>query len=238
MCSNTAIEISGPPSPLLLYLKSTFEYSSLAHFIDIVLVVQIIFMDDIWNVVVPVFGEDEELRGFHEQEEEDKWLIQNEFVENFSFKISSSPPAHRICGSNLFISCVTSAYRGFNYVYIEIRNNTSGLSMLRRAFVSSKIYKREIQSLLHMKLGGNDPSFDNGDDVSISVRPQGPAIQIRTVGVQWLHEEEGNDIQSKEEVARVEIASRFFRNYYCPLHGKHSPRNVDWWYFAKKGHEI
>ncbi|KAJ6978648.1 TMV resistance protein N [Populus alba x Populus x berolinensis] len=145
---------------------------------------QITFMDGIFNVVVPVFDEDEELRGFYEQEEEDKWLIQKEFVDNFSFKISSSPPAHRICGSNLFISCVTSAYRGFNYVYIEIRNNTSGLSMLRRAYVSSTIYRRdarEIQSLLHTKLGGNDPTFDNGDDVSISVRPHGPAIQLRTV---------------------------------------------------------
>jgi hypothetical protein len=44
------------------------------------------------------------------------------------------------------------------------------------------------------------PTFDNGDDVSISVRPHGPAIQIWTVGVQWLHEEEGDDddIQSKD----------------------------------------
>ena len=59
--------------------------------------VQITFMDGKFNVVVSVFDEDEMLRGFHEEEEEDKWLIQNEFVDNFSFKISSSPPAHRIC---------------------------------------------------------------------------------------------------------------------------------------------
>jgi hypothetical protein len=85
-------------------------------------------MDGIFNVVVFVFDEDEMLRRFDEEEEEDKWLIENEFVENFSFKISSSPLAHRICGFNLFLSCVTSAYRGFSYVYIEIRNNTSGLS--------------------------------------------------------------------------------------------------------------
>ena len=68
------------------------------------------------------------IRGFCAEGEEDKWLIQNEFVGNFSFKISSPPPAHRICGFNLFLSCVTSAYRGSSYVYIEIRNNTSGLS--------------------------------------------------------------------------------------------------------------
>ncbi|XP_073268655.1 disease resistance protein RPV1-like [Populus alba] len=201
---------------------------------------QIIFMDGIFSLVVSVFDE-EKSRWFDEEEEEDKWLIQNEFVDNFSFKISSSPPARWIYGFNLFISCVTSAYRGFSSAYIEIRNNTSGLSMLRRASFCSTMYRRdarEIQSLLHTKLGGNDPSFDNGDDVSISVRPHGPAIHLRTVGVQWLHEEEGNDIQSKEEVARVEIASRVFRNYYCALHGKDSPRNADWWYFAKKGHEI
>ena len=96
---------------------------------------------------------------------------------------------------------------------------------------------REIQSLLHTKLGVDDPTFDNGDDVSISVRQHGPAIQIRTVGVQWLHEEEGNDIQSNRPYG-VEIASRIFRNYYCGYHFKYSPRNIGWWYFAKKGLEI
>jgi hypothetical protein len=139
-----------------------------------------------------------------------------------------------------------------------------------------------MQSLLHRKLGGNDPTFDNGDDVSISVRPHGPTIQVRTIGVQWLHEEEGeddddaasqirtvgvqwlheeeeeddDDIQSKDEVlnahnssdddddahvAKVEIASRIFRNYYCAFHGKYgkySAGNFAWWYFAKKGLEL
>ena len=56
--------------------------------------------------------------------------------------------------------------------------------------------------------------------MSISGRRHDPAFQIRTIGVQWLHEEEGNDddIQSKDDdarVAKVEIASRIFRNYYC-----------------------
>jgi len=91
-------------------------------------VVQIVFTDGIFNVVVYGLDEDEMLRGFCAEGEEDKWLIQNEFVGNFSFKISSPPPAHRICGFNLFLSCVTSAYRGSSYVYIEIRNNTGGLS--------------------------------------------------------------------------------------------------------------
>ena len=145
-------------------------------------------MDCIFNVVVSVFDEDEMLRRFYEEEEEDKWLIQNEFVDNFSFKISS-PGTHQICGFNLYLSCVTSAYRGFINVYIEIRNNTSGRSMLCPVFVFPMRYARgvrEIQSLLHTKLGGNDPTFDNGDDVSISVLPHHPAIQIWTIGVNHL----------------------------------------------------
>ena len=207
--------------------------------------VQIIFTDGIFNVVVYVFDNDDMLRGFYEEEEEDKWLIQNEYVDNFSFKISSPPPAHRICGFNLFISCVTSAYRGFSYVYIEIRNNTSGRSFLCQACVFPFGYARGVcgyQSLRHCKLGG--------DDVSISVRPLDPAIQIRRIGVRWLHEEEGkddDDIQSKDEVinahnssddahaAKVEIASRIFRNYYCALHADLNDDNFSWWYFAKRG---
>jgi hypothetical protein len=222
----------------------------LAHFIDFVLVVQILFAHGSFDVVVYVFDEEKKLRWFHE----DKWLIENEFVENFSFKISSPPPAHRICGFNLFISCVTSAYRGFSYVYIEIRNNTSGRSFLCQAFVFPMRYKRdvrEIQSLLHRKLGGNDPTFDNGDDVSISVRPHGP-IQVRTIGIRWLHEEEGkdDDIQSKDEVInahnssddaahvpKVEIASHFFRNYYCAAHRNETFGDFAW-LFAKTGLEF
>uniref|UniRef100_A0A2K1YE84 Uncharacterized protein n=1 Tax=Populus trichocarpa TaxID=3694 RepID=A0A2K1YE84_POPTR len=98
---------------------------------------------------------------------------------------------------------------------------------------------REIQSLMHGKLGVGDPTFDDGDDVSISVLPHDLAIQVKAIGVRWLHEEEGKDddfIQSKDEVinahnssdddddaahvAKVEIASRIFRNYYCAFHGK------------------
>nr|XP_034896461.1 disease resistance protein RPV1-like [Populus alba] len=222
---------------------------------NIVLVVQITFIDGIFNVVVSVFDEDEMLRGFYKEEEEDKWLIQNEFVDNFSFKISSSPPAHPICGFNLFISC-TSAYRGFSNVYIEIRNNTSGQSLRGQVHVLNLRFEdevRAIQSLSHWKLGGDDPKFDSGDDVTISMVVTS-AIQIRTVGVQRLHEEEGkddDDIQSKDEVinahnssdddddaahvTKVEIASRIFRNYYCAFHGKYSARNSTYWNFAKKG---
>uniref|UniRef100_A0A3N7FD00 Uncharacterized protein n=1 Tax=Populus trichocarpa TaxID=3694 RepID=A0A3N7FD00_POPTR len=217
---------------------------------------QITFMDGIFNVAVSVLDEDEMLRRFCAEGEEDKWLIQNEFVDNFSFKISSPPPAHRICGFNLFISCVTSAYRGFRNVYIEIRNNTSGQSLRRQVHVLDMRFDDEVrasQSLSHWKLGGDDPTFDSGDDVTISMVVTS-ASQIRTVGVQWLHEEEGKDddfIQSKDgvinahnssdddddaaHVAKVEIASRIFRNYYCAFHGKYSARNFTYWNFAKKG---
>jgi hypothetical protein len=112
---------------MLFSLKSTFEYFSFAHFIDIVLVVQITFIHGSFNVVADGFDEDEELRGFYEEEEEDKWLIQNEFVDNFSFKMSSPPPAHRICGFNLFTRFyMTSEYSRFEPFHFIIRNNTSG----------------------------------------------------------------------------------------------------------------
>jgi hypothetical protein len=147
--------------------------------------------------------------------------------------------------------------------YIEIRNNTSGRSMLFETSTCPMRYERgvgEIQTLSHRKLGGDDPTFDNGDDVSISVLPLGPAFQVKAIGVQWLHEEEGNDddIQSKDEVinahnssddddddaahvAKFEIASRIFRNYYCAFHGNRNyyhDGNIDWWYFAKRGLEL
>ncbi|KAJ6885430.1 TMV resistance protein N [Populus alba x Populus x berolinensis] len=200
------------------------------------------------KLYVYVFDFDEEFRGFYEEEEEDKWVIQNEFVDNFSFKISL-PPAPRICGFNLFARySVTSGYRGYSYVDLEIRNNTSGRSWRRQAFFLASS-STEYQSLFHFKLGGNDPTFDNGDDVSISVRPHDAAIQVRTIGIRWLHEEEGkdDDIQSKDEVinahnssddahaAKVEIASRIFRNYCCALHANVDDGNIDWWSFAKRG---
>ena len=222
--------------------------------------VQITFMDGIFNVAVYVFDKDEMLRGFYEEEEEDKWLIQNEFVDNFSFKISS-PPAHRICGFNLFTRfSVTSGYSRYDPFYIEIRNNTSGRSMRFQTYAFPASYKRgvrEFQSLFHRKLRFGGPSFDNGDDVSISVLPHDLAIQIRTIGVQWLHEEEGKDddfIQSKDEVinahnssdddddaahvAKVELASHLLRNYYCAFRTEFNDGDFAWWFYAKNGLEV
>jgi hypothetical protein len=89
--------------------------------------------------------------------------------------------------------------------------------------------------------------------VSISVLPHDPDIQIRTIGVQWLHEEEGNDddIQSKDEfinahnssddaddddahVAKVEIASRIHRNYCCSFRSEFYDGDFAWWFFCKE----
>jgi hypothetical protein len=98
--------------------------------------------------------------------------------------------------------------------------------------VSYKRGVREIQSFMHRKLGGDDPTFDNGDEVSISVCRKKPAIQIRTIGVQWLHDqEEGkDDDDDAAHVAKVEIASRIFRNYYCGFYCKSNDGNIDRWY--------
>ena len=91
---------------------------------------------------------------------------------------------------------------------IEIRNNTSGRSLLCETYTCPMRSKRgvcEIQTLSHRKLGGDDPTFDNGDDVSISVHPTlSPAFQIKAIGVEWLHEEEG-----KDDDCRMCAASRF-----------------------------
>ncbi|KAI9385063.1 hypothetical protein POPTR_011G008292v4 [Populus trichocarpa] len=214
---------------------------------------EIVYKDGKFKVVVFVYDEDEMLRGFCAEGEEDKWLIQNEFVDNFSFKISS-PPAHRICGFNLFTRfSVMSGYSCSEKLGIEIRNNTSGQSLRRQAHVLDMRFEdevREIQSLSHWKLGGDDPTFDNGDDVIISMVVTS-AIQIRTVGVEWLHEEEGkdDDIQSKDEVinahnssddddaahvAKVEIASRIFRNYYCAFRIEFYGGDFAWWFFCKE----
>ncbi|KAJ6885387.1 hypothetical protein NC651_026112 [Populus alba x Populus x berolinensis] len=208
---------------------------------------QIIFKHGIFNVGLYAYEEDEKLRGFSEEEEEDKWRIQNEFVDNFSFKISS-PGTRRICGFNLFTGLVvTSEYRRSGQVYLEIRNNTSGRCLHCQAFVSPMSYERgvrEIQSLLHRKLRVGDPPFDNGDDVSISVLRQHPAFQIRTVGVQWLHEEEGkdevtnahnssDDDDGAAQVPKVQIVSLILRNYYCAFRYKCYDGDFTW-FFCKE----
>ena len=116
--------------------------------------------------------------------------------------------------------------------------------------------KSELLWLSYWKFEGNDPAFDNGDEFSVSVFTNNPCVQIKRVGVRMLHEEEGIDdnIQSNNEVisssnsevitthssgddehvAKAEIASHIFRNYYISL--RHNDDNLDqyWCFFERK----
>nr|XP_034930712.1 disease resistance protein RPV1-like [Populus alba] len=175
---------------------------------------QVTVFKGVFNVVL---ADEDGMFKFYEEEEEE-WIIQKEFVGCLSFQIAS-PAAHRICGFNLFTRfCTTSETLLCGSVYLEIRNNTSGRSLFCPASFSPSGYKHGnavLQSLSHWKLGGDDPTFDNGDDVSISVLPLDPTIQIMMVGVLWLHEEEGNgdddDIQSKNKVITSQSSSSSYR---------------------------
>jgi hypothetical protein len=83
-----------------------------------------------------------------------------------------------------------SEYGRYDYVYLEIRNNTSGRYLFCPAFVFPTDYDNgiaEFQSLSQCKIGVDDPTFDNGDDVSISVLPLDPYFQIRTIGICLLN---------------------------------------------------
>ncbi|KAF9672103.1 hypothetical protein SADUNF_Sadunf11G0005900 [Salix dunnii] len=166
----------------------------------------------VFNVSV---ADEDEMVKFYEEEEE-KWIIQKEFVGHLSFQIAS-PAAHRICAFNLFTRLRTTRethLRGS--VSLEIRNNTSGRSLVCPASFFPSGYKHGngvIQSLSHWKLGVEDPTFDNGDDVSISVLPLDPTIQVMMAGILWLHEEEGNGngdgdkIQSNNKVVTSRCSS-------------------------------
>ncbi|KAJ6725229.1 TOLL/INTERLEUKIN-1 RECEPTOR (TIR) DOMAIN-CONTAINING PROTEIN-RELATED [Salix viminalis] len=157
---------------------------------------QVTVVKGVFNVVV---SDEDGMCKFYEEEEEE-WIIQKEFVGHLSFQIAS-PAAHRICAFNLFTRfCTPPETLLCGSVYLEIRNNTSGRSLFCPASFFPSGYKHGnavFQSLSHWKLGGDDPTFDNGDDVSISVLPLDPTIQIMTVGILLLHEEEGNGVDDK-----------------------------------------
>ena len=72
-----------------------------------------------FNVVLE-YDENEMLEFYVEE-----GVIQKEFEEHMSFKISS-PATHRICGFNLFTwFSATPVSNPYLHVYLEIRNNTS-----------------------------------------------------------------------------------------------------------------
>ncbi|KAJ6725155.1 TMV RESISTANCE PROTEIN N-LIKE [Salix viminalis] len=191
---------------------------------------------NILSVVIEYGEKDEMLKWFYEEEEKDMWVIQNEFEGYMSLKISS-PAAHRICGFNIFttFSDMSESFR-CRRVSLEIRNNNKGIV---RVFYPSEMPLRlaenfEFLWLNHWKFGSDDAEFDNGDYVSVSVFTDDPGAEIKRVDVQMLHEEEG-DIHSSNEVieshtcsevipshsrsddayvAKAEVASHIFRNYY------------------------
>ncbi|KAJ6770210.1 LEUCINE-RICH REPEAT-CONTAINING PROTEIN [Salix purpurea] len=174
---------------------------------------QVTVVKGVFNVVV---SDEDGMCKFYEEEEE--WIIQKEFVGHLSFQISS-PAAHRICAFNLFTRfCTTSETLLCGSIYLEIRNNTSGRSLFCPASFFPSGYEHGnavFQSLSHWKLGGDDPTFDNGDDVSIFVLPLDPTIQIMMVGILLLHEEEGNGdddkIQSNNKVVTSQCSSSLNR---------------------------
>ncbi|KAJ6978676.1 disease resistance protein RPV1-like [Populus alba x Populus x berolinensis] len=138
----------------------------------------------------------------------------------------SSIPNH-ICLEKLVVldlsrSRLVYAWKGkltvdLKYPYL-LRTGYVALICLQAFVLASS--STEYQSLFHF----NDPTFDNGDDVSISVLPHDPFIQVKTIGVQWLHEEEGKDevinahnSSDDAHAAKVEIASRIFRNSFSSM---------------------
>ncbi|KAJ6725200.1 NB-ARC-RELATED [Salix viminalis] len=157
---------------------------------------QVTVVKGLFNVIL---SDEDGMCKFYEEKEEE-WIIQKEFVGCLSFQIAS-PAAHRICAFNLFTRfCTTPETILCGSVYLQIRNNTSGRSLFCPASFFRSGYRHGngvIQSLSHWKLGGDDPAFDNGDDVSISVLPLDPTIQIMMVGILWLHEEDGNGEDDK-----------------------------------------
>ncbi|KAJ6725231.1 LEUCINE-RICH REPEAT-CONTAINING PROTEIN [Salix viminalis] len=171
---------------------------------------QVSVLKGVFNVAV---SDEDGMVKFYEEEEEE-WIIQKEFVGHLSFQIAS-PAVHRICAFNLFIRFrTTRETRLRGSVNIEIRNNTSGRSLFCPASFFPSGYRHGngvIQSLSHWKLGVEDPTFDNGDDVSISVLSLDPTIQVMMVGILWLHEEEGNGdgdkIQSNNKVVTSHCSS-------------------------------
>ncbi|KAJ6728834.1 NB-ARC-RELATED [Salix koriyanagi] len=169
---------------------------------------QVTVAKGVFNVIVP---DEDGMFKFYEEEEEE-WIIQKEFVGYLSFQIDS-PAAHRICAFNLFTRFCTTPESTLlcGSVYLEIRNNTSGRSLFCPASFYPSGFKHGnavIQSLSHWKLGGDDPAFDNGDDVSISVLPLDPTTQIMMVGILWLHEEEGNGDDEKIQPNNKVVASQ------------------------------
>uniref|UniRef100_A0A2K1R7W1 TMV resistance protein N n=1 Tax=Populus trichocarpa TaxID=3694 RepID=A0A2K1R7W1_POPTR len=139
--------------------------------------------------------DENEMLAFYEEE----GLIQKEFEEHLSFKISS-PATHRICGFNLFTwFSATPVSNPYLHVYLEIGNNTKCRFCVFYPSIFPIEFSAERSELLwlsYWKFGSNDPVFDTGDEFSVSVFTDDPVVQMKRVGVRMLHEEEGTDDDS------------------------------------------
>jgi len=103
----------------IFVLLGYLENFPFAHFIISALMEQIELQGNRFNAVLE-YDENEMLEFYEEG------LIQKEFEEHLSFKISS-PATHRICGFNLFTwFSATPVSNPYLHVYLEIRNNTKG----------------------------------------------------------------------------------------------------------------
>ncbi|CAK7346133.1 unnamed protein product [Dovyalis caffra] len=102
--------------------------------------------------------------------------------------------------------------RNTRTVDVEIKNNTKGKSVVFSPDFVPRSFHRTGEFLLlnHWKIGViTDVKFDNGDELSVSVRANEPGIQIKTIGVRIMYEEEGNDhnIKSNNEVVTAYSSS-------------------------------
>lgn len=164
---------------------------------------QIQLRNNIFHVLI--YNEGNEMLRFCEEGEE--WLIQNEYGEHLSFKVST-PAAHRICGFNIFtwftstseLNIVTDPFS------LVIKNNTKGRSVVFDCFgfLLDLWVEKGWLWISHCKCGVDDLGFDDGDEFSVSVLMDDPRVQIKRIGVRILHGEEGsrndyNNIQSNNE---------------------------------------
>ncbi|KAI5570206.1 hypothetical protein POPTR_011G012201v4 [Populus trichocarpa] len=113
-----------------------------------------------FNVVLEY--DENEMLEFYEEE----GLIQKEFEEHLSFKISL-PARHRICGFNLFTwFSATLVSNPYLHVYLEILNNTKDDPVVQ--------IKRVGVRMLHEEEGTDDDSSSSNtsDDVHVAAKAE------------------------------------------------------------------
>uniref|UniRef100_A0A6N2NBG2 TIR domain-containing protein n=1 Tax=Salix viminalis TaxID=40686 RepID=A0A6N2NBG2_SALVM len=133
------------------------------------------------------------------------WIFQATLIPN------SLTAAHRICAS---IYSQVLHYAGNPSLWFCLSRNQKqyqwSILVLSRLFLSEWLQAWECCNPVAepLEIRVDDPTFDNGDDVSISVLPLDPTIQIMMVGILWLHEEEGNGDGDKIQPNNKVVASQ------------------------------